>query len=133
MSKQHEKPSYNQHAVATSLGWVDSRSGELLVSHRGLEDAINLHGIARRDFVKVIKAALEKKAEKPAKTEEKASEPQVQEPTKTEEKVAEPVVEEKKAEEKAPTKKATTKKSTGKKTTTKKTTKKSTKTDKSSK
>lgn len=78
-------------AIATTRGWVDEKTGELLVSIRGLPNAVewekNIH----------LKA--------------KAEEPQVEEPVKTEEpKVEEPKVETVEAPKK------TSKKSRNKKT-----------------
>ena len=84
MSIQNQQPT--PHCVATTLGWVDKRSGEIIVSHRGLdaENLINLHGIARRDFVKVISKHLntvkeEEEVETPAIEPETAPEPLVAE------------------------------------------------------
>ena len=124
MANHNTPPLYAPTAVATSLGWVNPQTGEILVSHKGLEveNIINLHGIPRRDFVKVIERAQEDLAKKEAKKEPKKD--------KEPEKVETPVIKETEApvkegveKEKAPAKTATKKASTTKKATTKKSTK----------
>lgn len=56
-------PRHAPHAVATNLGWMDPRTGELLVSARNLENPIDLRGYPRREYVFAIHAELRKRAQ----------------------------------------------------------------------
>lgn len=134
MANHNIPPLYAPTAVATSLGWVNPQTGEILVSHKGLEveNIINLHGIPRRDFVKVIARAQEDLAKKsqnkektpePVQTETQVQETPVVETPAVEEKKDEPTKEEVEKETKDPVKTEAKKDSTKKKATTKKSTK----------
>ena len=61
--KLNEAPKYAPNAIATSRGWIDPATGELLVSVKGLEVKANK-----------AKKAPEKKAEHKAKASPKAEE-----------------------------------------------------------
>lgn len=69
-------PSYFPNAVATSVGWVNPATGELLVSHRRLENAISLEGVPPRNYVFAINAALKAREVEAAATVEKVSDEQ---------------------------------------------------------
>lgn len=102
-------PRYAPDAVATNLGWMNPRTGELLVSATNLDNPIDLRGYPRREYVFAIHAALRERAQ----VQDTTPEPEVQ-------------VEEVKPETPASVKKESKKKATKKKAV-KKTTKKPTK------
>lgn len=105
------KPTYAPNAVATSLGWMNPKTGELIVSVRGLDNAVNLHGQRPQDYTKIIAESLESnKKEKPPVVEKIVTETTEEVNNETSEKV-EDVKPDKEKVTKSTTKK-TTKKST---------------------
>lgn len=56
-------PRYAPDAVATNLGWMNPRTGELLVSANNLDNPIDLRGYPRREYVFAIHAALRERAQ----------------------------------------------------------------------
>lgn len=109
-------PAHAPDAVATNLGWMDPRTGELLVSARNLENPIDLRSVPRREYVFAINQELRRRQE--AIEAQAPEKPEKVEPEQTEkqETVETPAVEVKEPKvKKAPTKK-TSKKSSTKKT-----------------
>lgn len=84
-------PPYAPDAVPTNQGWMNPRTGELLVAINNLDNPIDLRGYPRREYVFAIHAALRERA----LSQDTIQEPEVQpdpvvEPTKDPEVVVEP-------------------------------------------
>lgn len=74
-------PRHAPDAVATNLGWMNPRTGELLVSATNLDNPIDLRGYPRREYVFAIHAALRERAlvqNTVPEVEVKATEPSVE-------------------------------------------------------
>lgn len=105
-------PTWAPDAVATDRGWVDKKTGEVLVSCKKLTKAVPYESLFEKGGKpkKKGRGGARPGAGRPRKDAVKVEEPKQEEPKVEEPKVETPKVEEPKAESKPPAKKAPAKK-----------------------